>query len=189
VTEAIRALTDAGWGEIDILLNNAGLAAGLEPIQEGVFDNWDRMIETNLRGLLNVSRVVVPGMVARGRGHIVNIGSVAGRDIYPGGNVYCANKAAVEMLNRGFRVDLHGHGIRVTNVMPGLVETEFSLVRFEWDEAKASRPYAGMTPLTGADVADAVLWAVTRPPHVDVEEILLMPTAQATATMVHRAAP
>jgi NADP-dependent 3-hydroxy acid dehydrogenase YdfG len=189
IAEAIRAITDAGWGEIDILVNNAGLAAGLEPVQEGVFDNWDRMIETNVRGLLNVSRVVVPGMVARRRGHVVNIGSVAGRDIYPGGNVYCATKAAVEMLNRGFRVDLHGHNIRVTNVMPGLVETEFSLVRFEWDREKAAKPYAGMTPLSAADVADAVLWAVTRPAHVNVEEILLMPTAQATATMVHRAAP
>ncbi len=189
VTEAIRAMTDAGWGEIDILVNNAGLAAGLEPIHEGVFDNWDQMIETNVRGLLNVGRVIVPGMVARRRGHIVHIGSVAGRDIYPGGNVYCATKAAVDMINRGFRVDLNGKGIRVTNVMPGLVETEFSLVRFGWDQEKAAKPYVGMTPLTAADVADAVLWAVTRPPHVNVEEILLMPTEQATATVVHRATP
>lgn len=189
VTEAIRAITDAGWGEIEILVNNAGLAAGLEALQEGIFDNWDRMIETNLRGLLNVSRVVVPGMVARRRGHVVNIGSVAGRDVYPGGNVYCATKAAVGMLNRGFRVDLNGKGIRVTNVMPGLVETEFSLVRFEWNEEKAAKPYSGMTPLRGEDVADAILWALTRPPHVNVEEILLMPTEQATATLVHRATP
>lgn len=186
VRDAMRRIADAGWGEVDILVNAAGLSAGLEPLQEGVFDRWDRMIQTNLAGLLNVTRLVLPGMVARGCGHVVNIGSVAGRQAYPGGNVYCATKAAVAMLNHALRLDLVGKGIRVTNIEPGMVETEFSLVRFEGDGERARKVYEGTTPLAAADVADAVLWAVTRPPHVNVENILLMPTDQASATSVHR---
>jgi NADP-dependent 3-hydroxy acid dehydrogenase YdfG len=189
VTDAMRKLEDAGWGEISILVNAAGLASGLEPIQEGVFEKWDRMIETNLTGLLNVTRLVVPGMVARRLGHVVNIGSVAGREIYPRGNVYCATKAAVLALNKSLRVDLTGSGVRVTTIDPGMVETEFSLVRFDGDAERAASVYTGMTPLSAGDVADAIVWAVTRPPHVNVEEILLMPTDQASATVVHRTGP
>ena len=186
VRQAVERLTESGWGEIDILVNNAGLSAGLGPLHEGLFDDWDRMIDTNITGLLNVSRFVVPGMVARGSGHIVNIGSVAGREVYPGGNVYCATKFAVRAINKGLRLDLHGSGVRVTTVDPGMVETEFSVVRFHGDGERAGKVYAGTTPLTPDDVADAIVWAVTRPEHVNVEEILLMPTAQASTTQVHR---
>ncbi len=186
VADAMEKLRGAGWDRVDILVNNAGLAAGLDPIHEGKFENWDRMIDTNLKGLLNVSRYVVPGMVERGAGHIVNIGSIAGREVYPNGNVYCATKHAVRALNKAFRIDLLGTGIRVTTVDPGLVWTEFSYVRFEWDKEQAEKPYEGMTPLRAEDIADAVLWAVTRPPHVNIEEILVMPTDQASAVHVHR---
>ncbi|UCF67107.1 MAG: SDR family NAD(P)-dependent oxidoreductase [Acidobacteriota bacterium] len=184
--DSIERLRESGWDRVVILVNNAGLAAGLEPIQEGVLDKWNRMIDTNVKGILHVSRLVVPGMVERGEGHVVNIGSIAGREIYPNGNVYCATKAAVRALNKALRIDLCGRGIRVTSVDPGLVETEFSLVRFDHDQQLAARPYAGMTPLGPGDVADAVVWAVTRPPHVNVEEILLMPTDQASAEHIHR---
>lgn len=186
VQRELTALRERGWGAIDVLVNNAGLAAGFAPVHQGDFDHWDRMLDTNVKGLLNVTRVVTPWMVERGRGHIVNIGSIAGRQVYPGGNVYCASKAAVRALNLGIRMDLLGTGIRVTSVDPGLVETEFSLVRFDGDAARAKKPYDGMTPLTAEDVADAVVWALTRPAHVNVDEILLMPTDQASATQVHR---
>lgn len=186
VLRELPALRDRGWGEIEVLVNNAGLAAGFAPLHQGDFDHWDRMLDTNVKGLLNVTRVVAPWMVERGRGHIVNIGSVAGRTVYPMGNAYCASKHAVRALNQGMRMDLLGTGIRVTSVDPGLVETEFSLVRFEGDAERARKPYEGMTPLTPEDVADAVVWAATRPPHVNVEEILLMPTDQASAIHVHR---
>lgn len=186
VREGLSRLESAGWGEIDILVNNAGLAAGLSPLQDGLFDDWDRMIETNISGLLSVTRMVLPGMVARGRGHVVNIGSLAGREIYPQGNVYCASKYAVHALNRAMRLDTLGQNIRVTNVEPGMVETEFSLVRFHGDAERASKVYENLTPLTPDDVADAIVWALTRPAHVNVEEILLMPTAQASSTHVHR---
>lgn len=186
VRKSVDELEGAGWGEIDILVNNAGLAAGLDPIQSGLFDDWDRMIDTNVKGLLNVSRLVLPGMIARGRGHVVNIGSVAGRETYPNGNVYCATKAAERAINKGMRLDLHGTGIRVTTVDPGMVKTDFSLVRFHGDDEKADKVYAGAAPLGPEDVADAILWAVTRPAHVNVEEILLMPTMQASATMIKR---
>ncbi|MBP7149644.1 MAG: SDR family NAD(P)-dependent oxidoreductase [Acidobacteria bacterium] len=189
VEEALRAIARAGWGEIDILVNNAGLAAGLDPIQDASFDDWDRMIETNLRGLLNVSRLVLPGMVERGRGHVVNVGSVAGREVYPSGSVYCATKSAVRALNQAMRMDLLGHGIRVTVVEPGMVETEFSLVRFHGEAERAAKVYENTTPLGPDDVADAIVWALTRPLHVNVEEILLMPTDQASATRVHRRNP
>jgi serine 3-dehydrogenase len=186
VRAAFAQLESAGWSEIEILVNNAGLAAGLEPIQAGVFENWDRMIETNLTGLLNVTRYVLPGMAARRRGTIVNIGSVAGRDAYPGGNVYSATKAAVAMLTRGMRIDLMQTGVRVSNVAPGLAETEFSLVRLGGDAEKAKLPYQGIDALSADDVADAVIWIVTRPAHVNVDEIVLMPQAQGSANHISR---
>lgn len=189
VQQAIEKLEQAGWGAIDILVNNAGLSAGLDPLHEGVFDDWDRMVDTNVKGLLNVCRFVTPGMVARGRGHIVNIGSVAGHEVYPSGNVYCATKFAVRALNRGLRLDLLGRGIRVTTVDPGMVRTEFSIVRFHGDGERADKVYEGLSPLSPDDVADAIVYAVTRPPHVNVEEILLMPTDQASAVHVHRQRP
>jgi NADP-dependent 3-hydroxy acid dehydrogenase YdfG len=180
VRSAMRALEEKGLAEIDILLNNAGLAAGLDPIQEGRDDHWDRMLDTNVRGLLNVSREVLPGMIERRRGHVVNIGSISGHEVYPRGAVYCATKHAVRAL------DLHGAGVRVTSIDPGLLETEFSLVRFDGDAERAEAVYENVTPLSAEDVADAIVYAVTRPPHVNVEELVLMPTAQAAATMVHR---
>lgn len=186
VRDAIRQIEAAGWGEVELLINNAGLAAGLDPIQDGDFEHWDRMIETNLTGLLNVTRLILPGMVSRGRGHIVQIGSVAGRDAYPNGNVYSATKAAVAMLTRGMRIDLMKSGVRVTNIAPGLAETEFSLVRFDGDAARAKSPYVGIDSLTAEDIAQAVLFAVTRPPHVNIDELTIMPTAQGSANHVHR---
>ena len=186
VEETIKSLPGQGVEAIDILVNNAGLAAGLSTLQEGSFDHWDRMVDTNVKGLLNVSRFVLPWMVERGAGHVVNIGSIAGRYVYPNGNVYCATKYAVRALNRGMRIDLHGTGIRVTTVDPGLLESEFSIVRFDGDEDKAAKVYEGTTPLSPGDVADAVLWAVTRPEHVNVEELVLWPTKQSAPTMVQR---
>jgi 3-hydroxy acid dehydrogenase / malonic semialdehyde reductase len=174
------------WAAIDILLNNAGLSRGLDKFHEGLISDWDEMIDTNVKGLLYVTRTVLPGMVARGRGHVINTGSIAGHEPYLGGNVYCASKAAVAMLNKSLRLDLLGTGIRVTSVEPGLVETEFSLVRFHGDEQRAVKPYQGLQPLTAEDIADAILWAATRPAHVNVENIVLFPTAQASATMAHR---
>jgi len=174
------------WAPVDVLLNNAGLSRGLDKLHEGLIADWDEMIDTNVKGLLYVTRAVVPGMVARGRGHVINTGSIAGHEPYPGGNVYCASKAAVAMLNKTLRLDLLGTGIRVTGVEAGLVETEFSLVRFHGDEQRAVKPYQGLQPLTAADIADAILWAATRPAHVNVENIVLFPTAQASATMAHR---
>jgi len=174
------------WSEIDLLVNNAGLSRDLLPVAEGKIEAWTEMVETNLLGLLHVTRAVLPGMIARGRGHVVNLGSVAGRESYPGGNVYCATKAAVRSLNRGIRLDLRGGPVRVTTVDPGMVETEFSLVRFRGDEARAGAVYQGMTPLRPEDVADAILWCLTRPPHVNVEEVVLWPTDQASATLVRR---
>ncbi len=186
VRDAFAKLESAGWGAIDILVNNAGLAAGLETIQDGVFENWDRMIETNLTGLLNVTRFALPGMIERGGGQIVQIGSVAGRDPYPGGNVYSATKAAVATLTRGMRIDLMKSNVRVSNVAPGLAETEFSVVRFGGDAERAKTPYVGIDALTADDVADAVLWVVTRPAHVNIDELVIMPTAQASANHVYR---
>ncbi len=186
VRNAFAQIESTGWGAIDIVVNSAGLAAGLEAIQDGVFDNWDRMIETNLNGLLNVTRFALPGMIERGGGQIVQIGSVAGRDAYPGGNVYSATKAAVAMLTRGMRIDLMKSGVRVSNVAPGLAETEFSVVRFGGDTERAKSPYVGIDALTADDVADAVLWVVTRPAHVNIDELVIMPTAQGSANHVHR---
>lgn len=186
VERAMAQVIADGWGAIDILVNNAGLAAGLEAIQDGLFANWDRMIDTNLNGVLNVSRFVLPGMVARRGGHVVNIGSIAARDPYAGGNVYGATKAAIAQLSRNMRVDLLPHRVRVTHIAPGLAETEFSLVRFAGDREKAQSPYRGLEPLVAADIADAVVWAVSRPAHVNIDEIVLMPLAQASANHIQR---
>jgi serine 3-dehydrogenase len=174
------------WAEVDVLVNNAGLGRGLAKAHEGSPADWDEMVDTNVKGLLYVTRAVVPGMVARGRGHVVNIGSVAGHEVYPGGAVYCATKHAVGAITKGLRMDLLGTGVRVSTVDPGMVETEFSLVRFQGDQERADRVYAGMTPLVADDIADAVLWCATRPPHVNIDEIIVKPTDQASATLVNR---
>ena len=185
VAAALGALPPE-WAEVDVLVNNAGLGRGLEKAHEGDPADWDEMVDTNVKGLLYVTRAVVPGMVARGRGHVVNVGSVAGHEVYPGGAVYCATKHAVGAITKGLRMDLLGSGVRVSTVDPGMVETEFSVVRFHGDRERADRVYAGMTPLVADDVADAVLWCATRPPHVNVDEIIIKPTDQASATLVSR---
>lgn len=174
------------WQSIDILINNAGLAAGLDRFQQANIHDWEAMIDTNIKGLLYISRYVLPGMIARGRGHIVNIGSVAAHQTYPGGSVYCATKSAVAKISEGLRLDTNGSGVRVTNIDPGMVETEFSLVRFKGDAHRAKQVYEGMTPLKPADIADAVIYSITRPPHVNIAEITLYPTDQASPTVVHR---
>ncbi|MBA3895384.1 MAG: SDR family NAD(P)-dependent oxidoreductase, partial [Gemmatimonadales bacterium] len=161
------------WEAIDVLVNNAGLGRGLDPLQEGDPTEWDEMIDTNVKGLLYVTRAVLPGMIERGRGHVINLGSVAGHEVYPGGNVYAATKHAVDAITRGLRMDLLGTPVRVSTVDPGLVETEFSTVRFRGDEERAKRVYHGYQPLTPADVADAVLYCATRPPHVNIDQIIL----------------
>ncbi|MFQ5570180.1 MAG: SDR family NAD(P)-dependent oxidoreductase [Rhodothermales bacterium] len=185
VEQALGALP-AAWHAIDVLVNNAGLARAVDKVYENQRDHIDVMIDTNVKGLLYVTRAVVPGMVARGRGHIVNIGSTAGHTVYPGGTVYCATKHAVDAISKGLKMDLHGTPIRVSTVDPGLVETEFSIVRFGGDEARAGAVYAGMQPLTPVDVADAVVYCASRPPHVNISEVILMPVDQSSATMVHR---
>jgi 3-hydroxy acid dehydrogenase/malonic semialdehyde reductase len=174
------------WQAIEVLVNNAGLARGLEKLYEGKLDDWEEMIDTNVKGLLYVSRAVIPGMVKRGAGHVINLGSIAGLEVYPGGSVYCATKFAVRALSQGLRLDLLGTPLRVTNVEPGMVETEFSAVRFHGDQVRADKVYEGITPLTPDDIADAIVYAATRPPHVNIAEMLIMPTAQASATMAHR---
>ncbi len=185
VIDAIKNLPGI-FCEIDVLINNAGLALGLEPLQEGNPVQWDRMIDTNVKGLLNVSHAVMPMMIKQGRGHIINIGSIAGREVYPKGNVYCATKAAVDSITRAMRIDLLPYGIRVTQIAPGAVETEFSLVRFGGDEQRADSVYAGFEPLHPDEVADVVLYAASLPPHININDLLLMPTAQAAATQIHR---
>jgi len=174
------------WSAVDVLINNAGLSRGLDKLQEGDFQDWEEMIDTNIKGLLYMTRYLVPGMVTRGKGHIVNIGSIAGRAAYPGGNVYCASKAAVRLISEGLKQDLLGTPIRVTEVQPGLVETAFSQVRFHGDQERADKVYQGLTALTGEDVADVILFTVTRHAHVNISEVLLVPTHQANATLVHR---
>jgi 3-hydroxy acid dehydrogenase / malonic semialdehyde reductase len=174
------------WAAVDILINNAGLARGLSRLQEGDLQDWEEMIDTNIKGLLYVTRTLLPGMIARGHGHIINIGSIAGHEVYPNGNVYCASKHAVDALTRGIRMDLAGTPIRVSTVDPGLVETEFSVVRFHGDRQRARNVYKGMTPLTAEDIADAVWYCASRPSHVQIAEIILMPTAQRSATLVSR---
>ncbi len=176
----------AEWQSIDILVNNAGLARGLAKLHEGNVNDWDEMIDTNVKGLLFVSRAVLPSMVERNSGHIINIGSIAGHQTYPMGNVYCATKFAVVGITRSLKMDLLGTAVRVSSVDPGLVETEFSQVRFHGDTERASKAYMGMTPLTPHDVAQTVVFCATRPPHVNIGEISMTPTDQATVTMVHR---
>jgi 3-hydroxy acid dehydrogenase / malonic semialdehyde reductase len=171
---------------VDVLLNNAGLALGKETLQSGDPADWDAMIDTNIKGLLYVTHLVLPAMVKRGLGHIVNIGSVTGRRVYRGGAVYAATKFAVRALNEAMRLDVMGTGVRVTSIDPGMVETEFSLVRFRGDQDAAKKVYDGMRPLAPSDVADAIIWCVTRPPHVNIQEILIMPTDQGGPTDVHR---
>ena len=185
VEEAIKGLPKE-WQQIDILLNNAGLSRGLGPIHEGNPEGWDEMIDTNVKGLLYVSRAVLPGMVKRNSGHIINIGSIAGHEVYPKGNVYCASKYAVDAITKGMRIDLNGTKVRVTTVDPGLVRTEFSEVRFYGDKERAEKVYQGYTPLSGDDIADAVFWASTRPTHVQIAEIIILPTDQASAYVLNK---
>lgn len=185
VEEAIASLPDE-WQAIDTLINNAGLAVGLESIHEGDPDDWERMIDTNIKGLLYVTRAVAPGMVTRRAGHIVNLGSIAGREVYPGGAVYCATKHAVRALSQGMRQDLLPYGIRVSLICPGAVETEFSIVRFKGDNQRAASVYDGYTPLSADDIARTIRFALTAPAHVDLQDILVMPTAQADARTIHR---
>lgn len=184
VDAAVAALP-APWRDVDVLVNNAGLSRGLDPLHQGDHVDWEEMIDTNVKGLLWVSRAVLPGMATRDRGHVVNIGSIAGHEVYPNGNVYCATKSAVAALGHGMRIDLKGTRVRVSNVDPGMVESEFSLVRFHGDEERAAKVYHNFPPLQPADVADAVLYCVTRPPHVNVSELVLWPTDQKTATINH----
>ncbi len=174
------------WQNIDILINNAGLAVGLSKLHQGDLQDWEVMIDTNIKGLLYVTRLVVPGMVKRGHGDIVNIGSIAGHEVYPGGNVYCATKHAVDALTKGLRLDLVDTPIRVSSVDPGLVETEFSIVRFKGDLERAKKVYEGLKPLTGEDIAETIVFIVSRPPHVQIADVLILPTAQASAIIVHR---
>jgi len=185
VERALEALP-AEWKAVEVLVNNAGLSRGLDKLHQGKLSDWEEMIDTNIKGLLYVSRVVIPWMVDRGRGHIINIGSVAGREVYPGGNVYCATKAAVRALSQGLRVDLLGTNVRVTNIDPGMVETEFSLVRFHGDKERADKVYKGIKPLSGDDIADLAVFCATRPPHVNIADVLIMPTAQASPAFLHR---
>lgn len=176
------------WSRISILVNDAGLSRGLEKLHEGSIQDWEEMIDTNVKGLLYVSRVVLAGMAERGEGHVINIGSIAGHESYPGGNVYCATKAAVRALTSALRMDYVDRPIRVSSVDPGMVETEFSLVRFHGDAERAKRVYKGIAPLTPDDVAEVIVFIATRPPHVNVAEVLLLPEAQASTTLVHRRA-
>jgi NADP-dependent 3-hydroxy acid dehydrogenase YdfG len=172
--------------KIDILVNNAGNAHGLSPIQAGNVDDWDKMMDINVKGLLYVSNCIIPQMVERKAGHIVNLGSIAGKQVYPNGNVYCASKFAVDALSQGMLMDLNPYGIKVTSIDPGLVETEFSLVRFKGDAERAANVYKGYQPLKAEDVAEVILFAVTRPPHVNISDLVLLPTAQASATIVNK---
>lgn len=187
--EATLGTLPEAWQAIDVLVNNAGLSRGLSKLHEGEVQDWEEMIDTNVKGLLYVTRTVLPGMVARQRGHVINIGSIAGHQTYPNGNVYCATKAAVRALTEGLKLDLVGTPVRVSTVDPGLVETEFSAVRFRGDRDRAKTVYQGLTPLTGRDIAEVVLFCATRPPHVNLNEIVVMPTDQASTTLVHRRSP
>ena len=185
VEKAFNELPDK-WKQIDILINNAGLAVGLAPLHTGVVDDWERMIDTNIKGILYATRVVSPGMVARKSGHIINIGSIAGKSVYPNGVVYCATKHAVDALSKGMRMDFLPFGIRVTQICPGAVETEFSVVRFKGDQNRADKVYEGYQSLVAEDIAEAAFYAITQPEHIDIQDLLIMPTAQASATMFHK---
>ncbi|MBZ0326549.1 MAG: SDR family NAD(P)-dependent oxidoreductase [Altibacter sp.] len=176
----------ASFSEIDILINNAGNAHGLDPIQEGNIEDWEAMLDINVKGLLYVSKAIIPGMIHRKRGHIINIGSTAGKEVYPKGNVYCASKYAVDALNQGMRIDLNGKGIKVGAINPGLVETEFSKVRFKGDSNRAETVYQGYIPLQPEDIADIIWFAVTRPPHVNITDLTVMCLDQASSTIVNK---
>jgi NADP-dependent 3-hydroxy acid dehydrogenase YdfG len=188
IKDEVRELNSlpANWQNIDILINNAGLSQGLDPIHEGNIEDWDTMIDTNVKGLLYVTKAVSPGMVYRKTGHIINIGSIAGKETYANGNVYCATKHAVDSLNKAMRIDLLPFGIKVTAIHPGAVETEFSEVRFKGDSEKAKKVYQGFEPLHAQDIAEAIWFAVNRPPHVNINEMIIMPTAQANTTNLKR---
>ena len=184
-TAAINSLP-LEWQQIDVLINNAGLALGLEPEYEGSFEDWETMIDTNIKGLLTMTRLVVPRMVKRDSGHVINIGSVAGDAAYAGGNVYCGTKAAVKTITDGLRIDLAHTSVRVTNVKPGLVETHFSNVRFHGNDSRAEKVYEGVKPLTGADIAEVVFYAASAPAHVQIAEVLVLATHQASGSVLHR---
>jgi 3-hydroxy acid dehydrogenase/malonic semialdehyde reductase len=185
VEKTLDALPEE-WKAIDILINNAGLSRGLDKFQEASLDDWDEMIDTNVKGLLYITRKVLPGMIERNRGHIINIGSIAGHEVYPRGHVYCASKHAVDAITKGLRLDVVDTPIRVTTIDPGLAETEFSEVRFHGDTERAKSVYKGMEALTAEDIAETILWCATRPAHVQIAEIIIFPTAQASAAVVHR---
>lgn len=183
--KAMESIPEA-WKTIDVLINNAGLARGLEPEYEGDFDDWDQMIDTNIKGLLTMTRLIVPGMVERNHGHVINIGSVAGDAAYAGGNVYCATKSAVKALSDGLRIDVAHTKVRVTNVKPGLVETNFSNIRFHGDTQRADKVYQGIEPLNGDDIADVAFYAASAPERVQIAEVLVLATHQANGTVIHR---
>ncbi len=185
VEKAIDHLPGKGKS-VDILINNAGLAAGLDPIHNGSFTDWETMIDTNIKGLLYISRIILPFMIKKESGHVVNLGSIAGKEVYPSGNVYCATKHAVDALTKGMRIDTVKHGIKVTSICPGMVDTEFSNVRFKGDTQKADSVYQGLTPLYAEDIAEAIWFAVSRPQHVNINDMLIMPTAQANAAITYR---
>ena len=187
--EARKALDSlpTRWQSIDVLINNAGLALGLEKEYEGDMEDWNVMIDTNIKGLLTMTRLMVPGMVSRNEGHVINIGSVAGDAAYAGGNVYCATKSAVKTITDGLRIDVMESAVRVTNIKPGLVETNFSVVRFHGDSARADNVYKGIQPLTGTDIADVAFYAASAPKHVQIAEVLVLATHQASGSAIHRA--
>ncbi len=186
VDQTLDALPE-DWKKIDILINNAGLSRGLDKLQEGLIEDWEEMIDTNVKGLLYMTRKIVPGMIERGRGHIINIGSIAGHEVYPKGNVYCASKFAVNAITQGLRLDLVDTPLRVTAIDPGLAETEFSEVRFHGDKERAKSVYKGLEALTPEDIAETIVWCASRPAHVQIAEVIIFPTNQASAAVVHRA--
>jgi len=185
VVESIHSLPE-DWKKIDVLVNNAGLASGLDPIQNGDLEDWDKMIDTNVKGLLYVSKAIIPMMIANKKGHIVNIGSIAGKEVYANGNVYCASKHAVEALTKSMRIDLLKEGIKVTSVSPGLVETEFSQVRFHGDTDRAAEVYKGFEPLSAEDIAETIWFIASRPAHVNINDVLIMPTVQASSIYINK---
>lgn len=185
VEDAVSSLP-ADWRDIDVLINNAGNAHGLAPIHEGDTSDWEAMMDINVKGLLYVSRAILPGMAQRNRGHIINIGSIAGKEVYPNGNIYCASKFAVDAITDSMRLDLNKHRIKVTGIHPGLVRTEFASVRFKGDQQRAEQVYRGMQPLSGEDIADLILFILERPAHVQIADLVVFPTAQASSTQVLR---
>jgi len=186
VENAINLISEKVKNKLEILINNAGLAVGKGPIDNGIIDDWERMIDTNIKGLLYVSNAVIPVLKSNAKGHIINIGSIAGKEVYPGGNVYCASKHAVDALSKAMRIDLVSHQIKVTNIAPGAAETEFSVVRFKGNKEAADAVYSGFEPLTAIDIAETVYFAATRPTHVNLNDIVIMPTAQASSTILNK---